>query len=121
MNLKFTQKEFDKLRVFQNRMNKEFGENAYVGTNNACVLVEYSPKLTEMIRPLAQCNQFEYELKQLKCEDCGGNRMYLAAPDENTYVCEDCLTKRQKAKKDKNACVVPQAKADDLQEGFTPQ
>jgi hypothetical protein len=45
MKVTFTQKEFDKLRTFQDRMAKEFGDTAYVGTNNAVVLVEYSPTI----------------------------------------------------------------------------
>ena len=77
-------------------MNKEFGETAYVGTNNAVVLVEYSPQLTEMLRPFAKVNQFEYELLQLSCEDCKVKRMYLSVPGEVTFVCEDCVGKRKK-------------------------
>ena len=96
MNLTFTSKEFDKLRSFQDRMSKEFGDTAYVGTNNACILVEYSPQLTEMLRPLAKVNQFVYELLQLSCQDCKKNRMYLSIPGETTFVCEDCLVKRKK-------------------------
>ena len=51
MKVTFTQREFDKLRTFQDRMAKEFGDTAYVGTNYATVLVEYSPQLVEMLRP----------------------------------------------------------------------
>jgi len=97
MKLTFTQNEFDKLRTFQNRMAKEFGDNAYVGTNNAVVLVEYSSQLTEMLRPLAKVNQFEYELLQLSCQDCDKKRMYLSVPGETTFVCEDCIGKRKKS------------------------
>jgi len=96
MQLTFTQKEFDKLRSFQDRMAKEFGDTAYVGTNNAVILVEYSPQLTEMLRPMSKVNQFTYELLQLSCQDCKKSRMYLCVPGETTFLCEDCITRRKK-------------------------
>lgn len=98
MKVKFNQKEFDKLRSFQDRMAKEFGDTAYVGTDSATVLVEYSPQLRAMIRPFPPENHFEFELLQLQCEDCKKNRMYLSLPGETTFVCEDCLGKRKKPK-----------------------
>jgi hypothetical protein len=95
MKVTFTQKDFDKLRSFQDRMAKEFGETAYVGTNYATVLVEYSPQLTSMLRPFQSVNQFEYELSQLSCEDCKKNRMFLCVPGETKFLCEDCASKRK--------------------------
>jgi len=95
MKLTFTPKEFDKFRTFQLRVANEFGDTAYVGTNNATVLVEYSPQLTEMLRPLSRVNQFEYELSQLTCKDCKRKAMFLSMPGETTYVCSDCLFKRK--------------------------
>lgn len=77
-------------------MNKEFGDTAYVGTNNAVVLVEYSPQLTAMLRPMAEVKQYDYELLQLSCQDCKTKRMYLAVSGETTYVCEDCVVRRKK-------------------------
>lgn len=150
MKLTFTQKEFDKLRTFQERMAKEFGDTAYVGADYATVLVEYSPRLKKELRPLPALTdyghnnvvvdenykpQFEYELLQLTCEDCKKFRMYLSLPGETKYLCEDCAYKRllkakeesqrqkklEEKKRDKNACVVFAPTADDLQEGFTPQ
>lgn len=97
MKLTFTQAEFDKLRKFQDRMAKEFGDTAYVGTNSATVLVEYSPQLVEMLRPMATVNQFDYELAQLSCQDCKKNAMYLCVPGETSYVCNECLGKRKKS------------------------
>jgi hypothetical protein len=94
MKVVFTQKEFDKLRAFQDRMAKEFGNTVYVGTNNATVLVEYSPQLVEMLRPFAKVNQFEYELSQLSCEDCKTNQMFLCVPGETKFLCDDCMHKR---------------------------
>ena len=96
MTLTFTQKEFDKFRSFQDRLAKEFGDNVYAGTNHACVLVEYSPQLAEMLRPLAKVNQFTYELLQLSCQDCNKKRMYLSVPGETSFVCEDCVARRKK-------------------------
>ena len=97
MKLTFTSKEFDKFRAFQLRMANEFGDTAYVGTNNATVLVEYSPHLTEMLRPLSNVNvnQFEYELSQLTCKDCKRKAIFLSVSGETTYVCNDCLYKRK--------------------------
>lgn len=96
MQLTFTQKEFDKFRSFQDRLAKEFGDTVYVGTNNAVILVEYSPQLTEMLRPMAKVNQLTYELLQLSCQDCNKKRMYFSVPGETSFVCEDCVTRRKK-------------------------
>ena len=95
MKVTFTQNEFDKLRTFQNRMAKEFGETAYVGTNNTTVLVEYSSQLVEMLRPYAKVNQFEYELSQLSCEGCKTYKMFLCVPGETKFLCEECAYKRK--------------------------
>ena len=97
MNLTFTQKEFGKLRSFQDRMAKEFGDTAYVGTNNATVLVEYSPQLVAMLRPFPPTEQFDYELSQLSCQDCGRKQLFLSVPGETTYVCDNCVGKRKKS------------------------
>ncbi len=97
MKFTFTPKEFDKFRSFQDRMAKEFGDTVYAGTNYAMALIEYSPQLTAMLRPMPPETHFEYELAQLSCKDCKKNRMYLALPGESTFVCEDCATKRSKS------------------------
>jgi hypothetical protein len=94
MKVTFTQREFDKLRTFQDRMAKEFGDTAYVGANYATVLVEYSPQLAGMLRPFPKLAQYEYELSQLSCEDCKENRMFLCVPGETKFLCEDCASKR---------------------------
>lgn len=101
MKLKFTQKEFEKLRNFQNRMAKEFGDTAYVGTDYATVLVEYSPQLKGMLRPMAKVFQDEYELLQLTCEGCKTNRLFLSVTGETTFVCDDCVGKRKKKSNEK--------------------
>lgn len=98
MKVKFTQKEFDKLRTFQDRMAKEFGDTVYVGTNNAVVLVEYSPQLVEMLRPMPSCNQFDYELLQLECEVCKKKSMFLAVSGETKFMCNDCVGKKKNDK-----------------------
>lgn len=95
MTLTFTPKEFEVLRSFQNRMSREFGDTAYVGTNSATVLVEYSPQLAQMLRPLSPLSQFEYELSQLTCEQCKKKALFLSVPGETTYVCNDCVSKRK--------------------------
>lgn len=94
MKVVFTQKEFDKLRAFQDRMAKEFGDTVYVGTNYATVVLEYSSQLVEMLRPYAKVNQFEYEVSQLSCEGCKKNRMFMCVPGETKFLCEDCISKK---------------------------
>lgn len=103
MKLTFTQAEFDKLRKFQDRLAKEFGDTAYVGTDHATVLVEFSPLLKRMLRPMPETLQFDYELSQLSCEDCGLKAMYLTLPDEKTFLCDKCGTKRKKSGEQKKA------------------
>ena len=95
MKLTFTEKEFEKLRSFQNRMAKEFGDTAYVGPDYATVLVEYSPQLKEMLRPMPKVNQFEYKLSQLFCEYCKVKALFLCVPGETQFVCNECLGKRK--------------------------
>ena len=99
MKVTFTQRDFEKLRSFQHRMEKEFGETAYVGTDYAMVLVEYSPQLKRMLRPFVEVQQFEYELSQLSCKDCKTNRMFLCIPGETKFLCEDCAHKRNLSSK----------------------
>jgi hypothetical protein len=101
MQLTFTEKEFDKLRTFQDRLAKEFGDTAYVGTNNAVVLVEYSPQLTAMLRPYPPEKHYTYELLQLSCKDCKRKQLFLSLPGETNFVCDDCLGKRKKSGKPK--------------------
>lgn len=96
MKVSFTQKEFDKLRPFQDRLAKEFGDTVYVGTNSVTILIEYSPCLAQMLRPFPTVIRYEYELKQLTCDDCKRKQMFIACPDETSYVCNDCLGRRKK-------------------------
>jgi hypothetical protein len=96
MKVIFTENEFKDLRKFQNAFNKKLGEIAYVGTDHACLLVEYSPELKAMLRPFPPDRHFEYDLRVLTCEDCKKNQPFLCVKDETTFVCGDCLSKRQK-------------------------
>lgn len=98
MKLTFTEKEFDVLRKFQDRLAREFGSTTYVGTDNACVLVEYSPELKTMIRPLPGDKHYEFELKQLSCRDCKKKALLLCLLTQEDFVCDDCLSKRKKVK-----------------------
>jgi hypothetical protein len=94
--VKFQDKDFDVLRKFQNKMNAVFGDSAYVGTTYAMVQLEYSPALNAMIRPYPPEKHFEFVIKLLACEDCKRTLLFLALPQEEKYVCFDCLTKRHK-------------------------
>ena len=96
MKLTFTEKEFNKFRFFQDRMAKEFGDTAYVGTDNAVVLVEYSPQLKAMLRPCPPQKQFEYKLSQLSCTNCKRKKMVLSLPDETEYWCGECVVAKRK-------------------------
>ena len=98
MKLTFTEKEFDVLRNFQNRLTKEFGVNTYVGTDNVNLFVEYSPELKAMIRPLPGEKHFEFEIKHLSCRDCKKKALLLCLPSQEDFVCVECLVKRKKVK-----------------------
>ena len=96
MKVTFTESEFKELRKFQNAFNKKLGSEAYVGTDYATLLVEYSPELKAMLRPYPASQNFEFELRCLTCEVCKKNQPFLCAKDETTYVCSDCVGKRKK-------------------------
>ncbi len=94
--LTFTDKEFEVLRKFQNKMNAVFGESAYVDGDNAVVLLEYSPTLKSMLRPYPSDKKYEFEVKLLPCKDCKKTSLFLCLPTEENYVCNDCLGRRKK-------------------------
>ena len=98
-NMLFTEKDFDKFRNFQKRAEREFGENAYVGTDNVCVVVEYSPELKAMLRPVPSAKHYEFSLDILSCRDCKTKRVFLCLPEQIEYLCENCLGKRKKTEK----------------------
>ena len=100
--VKFTEKDFKELRKFQNKMNTVFGENAYVGTDYAMVMLEYSPTLFAMLRPYTENLRYDYSVKLLSCEDCKKTKLFLATPEEETYVCDDCKLKRRNKGMQKN-------------------
>jgi hypothetical protein len=93
--LRFTEKEFSALRNFQRRMEREFGENSYVGTDYANVLLEYSPELKAMLRPLPPEQHFEFAIKHLHCK-CGKGQMFLCLPEQEMFACDECFSKRKK-------------------------
>ena len=92
----FTVKELDEIRKFQNRLTKEFGEATYVGTDYATVMLEYSPELKAMIRPMPNEKHYDFDLKHLSCRDCKKKALFLCLPAQKDFVCDDCLTKRKK-------------------------
>ena len=94
--VKFTEKDFKELRRFQNKMNNVFGEQAYVGTDYSTVLLEYSPRLKAMLRPMPSEKHYDFEVKMLSCEGCKHTALFLATTDENMFVCSDCLGKKKK-------------------------
>jgi len=98
MQVTFKPKDFKTFRGVEDVLKGRFGDTTYVGTNSMCVFIEYSPKLAAMIRPYPPQETLEYEVKMLKCEDCPLERPFVAAKDENTFLCDSCLTKRKKKK-----------------------
>lgn len=102
MKVTFTESDFKDFRKFQNAMNRKFGDSAYVGTDHACVLVEFSPELKAMTRPELHELNYEYEVRFLVCEDCKKTQAFLCAKDETTYVCWDCGTKRIKKRNEES-------------------
>jgi hypothetical protein len=50
-----------------------------------------------MLRPLSKGNQFDYELLQLSCQDCGKRQLFLSLPGETSFVCDDCVGRRKKS------------------------
>lgn len=93
--MKFSEKDFETLRNFCKRVEKEFGVNTYVGTDNATLFVEFSPELKAMIRPLPPAQNFDFELKLLSCLDCKKNQLFLCLPAQESFLCDDCATKRK--------------------------
>ncbi len=77
-------------------MNTVFGETAYVGTDYATVVLEYSPLLKSMLRPFPTDKKYEYQIKLLPCKDCKKTALYLCLVDEENYVCMDCIIRRKK-------------------------
>jgi len=94
--IKFTEKDFEVFRKFQVKMNTFFGESAYVGTDSAVVLLEYSPVFKSMLRPYPQNVQYDFEVKLLACKGCKKTAMFVSTPEENEYVCNNCVAKSKK-------------------------
>lgn len=99
MKINFSEKDFLKLRNFQDTFNRNFGEQTYVGTDSACVFVEYSKELKAMLRPFPLEQHFTFELRALKCEDCPKYQCFLCAKDESNFLCTECGKKREEKKK----------------------
>lgn len=96
MKLSLKEKDFQKIRNFQDTFNKQLGDRAYVGTDYATLFVEYSPQLKAMLRPSPTTLNYEFELLCLTCEKCKKNQPFLALLGESTFLCDDCLAKPKK-------------------------
>jgi hypothetical protein len=103
MKLVFTEKEFDVLRKFQDKLAKEFDSTAYVGTDYAMVMLDYSPELKAMLRPLPNVKHYEFVVKQLGCHDCKKKRVFICLESQIEFLCDECAYKRQLKAKDKKA------------------
>jgi len=91
----FTAKDFDTFRNFSKRLEKEYGANTYVGTDTATLFVEYSPELKAMLRPQPPAQHLEFDLKLLSCLDCKKNQLFLCLPAQESYLCDECSSKRK--------------------------
>lgn len=93
----FTEKDFAEWKNFPRKMEREFGEHTYTGTDSATMLVTYSPELAAMIRPFPKEKHFEFDLKLLSCKQCKTKALFLCLPAQLDYHCDDCK-KKEKAK-----------------------
>lgn len=66
INLKFEEKDFENFRAFEKAIQKQLGNNIYVGTESLCLYFDYPKKLQAMIRPNPEEKQFEFELESVK-------------------------------------------------------
>jgi hypothetical protein len=88
MNIQFQPKDFKTFRSFQEAMAKVFGDTAYIGTNHAVVVVEYSKELAAMLRPFPPSEEYEFVINQVKC-GCG-LRLELLKPGTVNTHCRAC-------------------------------
>ena len=66
MNLKFEVKDFDSFKAFEKAVQKQVGNNVYVGSDSLCVYYEYPKELKAMLRPYAEKQQLEFTLTSIK-------------------------------------------------------
>lgn len=94
----FTEKDFAAWKNFPRRMEREFGETTYTGTDNATMLVNYSPELKSMLRPYPPAQHFEFDLKLLSCKGCKKKALWLCLPAQLDYQCDDCSKEKNKSR-----------------------
>lgn len=63
VTLKFEEKDFENMRVFEKAVKKQLGNNVYVGTNNLCFFFDYPKELVAMLRPFPPAVQLEFDLE----------------------------------------------------------
>jgi hypothetical protein len=93
----FSEKELDDWKQFVRKMEREFGEHTHTGTDNATILVNYSPELRVMLRPSPPSKHYEFDLKLLSCKGCKKKALWLCLPAQLDYQCDDCQRKEKKS------------------------
>jgi hypothetical protein len=66
INLKFAEKDFDSMKSFQSAVQKQLGNNVYVGTDSLCLYFDFPKQLVAMLRPMPKDVQLEFTLKSSK-------------------------------------------------------
>lgn len=66
LNLKFEKRDFQNLREFEKAVQKQVGNQCYVGTNSICLYFDYPPELAAMLKPYPPKEQLEFELESSK-------------------------------------------------------
>ena len=62
INLKFNPEDFNSFKSFEKAVQKQLGNNIYVGTDSLCLYFDYPKELAAQLRPFAANKQLEFEL-----------------------------------------------------------
>lgn len=88
MNLKFVEKDFEKMQRLEAAFRRQLGSEVYASTTYASLVLNYSPKLTSMLRPYPPQKDIEVELSLVNCcaqkhsPDCEKVRIFLKESGE---------------------------------------
>jgi hypothetical protein len=66
LHLKFQPEDFNSFKTFEKAVQKQLGNNIYVGTNSLCLYFDYPTPLVSMLRPNPPQQQFEFVLESSK-------------------------------------------------------
>ncbi len=63
LNLTFEKSDFLNFKAFEKSVQKQLGNNVYVGTNSLCLYFDYPKEMVSMLRPYPENPQLEFELE----------------------------------------------------------